>query len=449
MPSLRRHGVRSCIVCGMKTVDLDPELFIDNRRRLKSRLRPNSIAVLHANDVMPTNADGTMAFQQNADLFYLSGVNQEESILLLAPDAAERKFREILFVRETNEHIAIWEGAKLTREQAAKVSGIRTVRWLSDFPDLFRSLMLEAENVYLNTNEHARASVEVQTRDARFIAECQRKFPLHRYHRLAPLMHALRAVKSPREVEVIRRACGITRKGFLRVCKFVKPGVNEAEVEAEFAHEFIRSRAAFAYSPIIAAGANNCVLHYDANDQPCKDGQLLLLDVAAGYGNYMSDLTRTIPVSGRFTRRQRQVYDAVLRVFRAVIKEIKPGAMLKDLRKLTDQLVEKELLDLRLLKPAEIRKQDRDNPALRKYFMHGVAHPIGLDVHDVGFTQRPIAAGWVLTCEPGIYVRDEKFGIRLENTVLVTESGCEDLMPDIPIEADEIEALMSAGRRRR
>lgn len=433
----------------MKTVDLDPQLFIDNRRRLKARLLPNSIAVVHANDVMPTNADGTMPFQQNADLFYLTGVNQEETILLIAPDAAERKFREILFVRESSEHLAIWEGAKLTKEQAQKVSGIRTVRWLSDFPSIFRAMMLDAEHVYLNANEHARASVEVETREVRFIIDCQKRFPLHRYHRLARLMHELRGVKSPREIDVIRRACGITRDGLLRVLKLVKPGVNEAEVEAEFAHEFIRNKAAFAYAPIIASGQNNCVLHYVTNDQPCRNGELLLLDVAAGYGNYMSDLTRTIPVNGRFSRRQRQVYDAVLRVYRGVISAIRPGLILKDLRKLTERLMEKELLDLKLLKSSDIRKQDPDSPALRKYFMHGVAHPIGLDVHDVGVTQKPIAAGWVLTCEPGIYIREEGFGIRLENTVLVTEGGCEDLMPDIPIEAEAIEELMRLPARRR
>ena len=433
----------------MKPIPIPPKLFVENRRRLTEKLQPNSLVVLNANDLMPTNADGTFDHHQNADLFYLSGINQEETVLLLFPDADEPKHREILFVRETSEELAIWEGHKLTKAQARKVSGVENVRWLGDFPAMFHARMLEAENVYLNSNEHGRASDEVQTRDARFVRATQRKYPLHRYHRLARLMHELRAVKSPAEVDVIRRACAITRDGFLRVAKFVRPGVNEAEIEAEFAHEFIRNRATFAYQPIIAAGKNNCVLHYIANDQPCTDGQLLLLDVAAGYGNYMSDLTRTIPVNGRFTRRQRQVYNAVLRVFRGAMREIKPGLKLPDLRKATNALVEKELLDLGLLKKSQIRKQDPDNPALKKYFMHGVAHPIGLDVHDVGFTQRPIAAGWVLTCEPAIYLREEGFGIRLENTVLVTETGCEDLMPDVPIEADEIEELMATRRRRR
>jgi Xaa-Pro aminopeptidase len=433
----------------MKTIDLDPALFVENRRRLAKLLAPNSLAVLNANDVLPTNADGTMALHQNADLFYLTGVNQEETVLLVAPDAADETMREVLFVRETNDHLVTWEGHKLTKEQASRVSGVKNVRWLSDFPMLFRARMLEAENVYLNSNEHARAVVDVETRDARFVRDVQRRYPLHRYHRLARLMHELRAVKLPREVDVIRRACGITRDGFLRVTRFVRPGVNEAEVEAEFAHEFIRRRGGFAYQPIIAAGASNNVLHYVQNDQPCKAGQLLLLDVAAGYGNYMSDLTRTIPVSGRFTRRQRQVYDAVLRVFREISRRVRPGVKLPDLRKDTEQLVSEECLKLGLLKAAQVRKQDSENPAVRKYFMHGVAHPIGLDVHDVGFTQRPIAAGWVITVEPAIYVRAEGFGVRLENTVLVTADGCEDLMPDVPIEADDIERLMSRRREQR
>ena len=433
----------------MKPIAIDPKLFIENRKRLAGKLLPDSLVVVNANDVMPTNADGTMGFHQNADLFYLTGVNQEETVLLLYPDAADEKQREILFVRETSEHLETWEGHKLTKEEARKVSGVENVQWLSAFPGTFRGLMFQAENVYLNSNEHGRADDLVETRDARFVAATQRTFPLHRYHRLARLMHELRAVKSPREIQIIRRACAITRDGFARVARFVRPGVNEAEVEAEFAHEFIRNRAGFAYQPIIASGKNNNVLHYIANDQPCRKGELLLLDVAAGYGNYMSDLTRTIPVSGRFSRRQRQVYDAVLRVYRAVITEIKPGAKLPELRKTTEAFVERELLDLGLLKKSQIRKQDPDNPAVRKFFMHGVAHPIGLDVHDVGFTQCPIAAGWVVTCEPAIYLRDEGFGIRLENTVLVTETGCEDLMPDIPIEAEEIEDLMHARARRR
>jgi len=426
----------------MKAVSLPPELFVANRKRLLPRLRPRAVALFNANDIMPTNADGTMGHLQNADLFYLTGVHQEETILLLAPDAFDPNHREVLFVRETNELLAIWEGHKLTREQAAKVSGIKTVKWLSEFPTVFRTVMCEMENVYLNTNEHQRAATDVETRDARFIRDCQRKYPLHHYHRLAPLMHELRVVKSKPEVAAIQAACDLTGKGFKRVCQFVKPGVNEAEVEAEFAHEFIRAKGTFAYSPIIASGANNNVLHYVQNDQVCRKGGLLLLDVAAGLGNYMSDLTRTIPVGGKFSRRQKQVYNAVLRVFRQMSKAMVPGKTTKDLRTECEQLIAEECVGLGLLKPSQLRKQTPDNPAAKPFFMHGVAHPIGLDVHDVTYNHLKIAPGWVLTCEPAIYIQAEGFGVRLENTILVTENGQVDLMADIPIEADEIEALM-------
>jgi Xaa-Pro aminopeptidase len=427
----------------MKPVAIPAELFVHNRDRLKQRLLPRSVAIFNANDIMPTNADGTMGHLQNADLFYLTGVHQEETILLLAPNAFDPNHREVLFVRETNEQLVIWEGHKLTKEQAAAVSGVKTVKWLGEFPTVFRTVMCEAENVYLNTNEHQRAATEVETRDARFIRECQQKYPLHRYQRLAPLMHELRVVKSKHEVAAIQAACDLTGRGFKRVCRFVKPGVNEAEVEAEFAHEFIRAKGTFAYGPIIASGANNNVLHYLQNDQPCKKGELLLLDVGAGLGNYMSDLTRTIPVSGRFTRRQKQVYNAVLRVFRQMSKAMVPGKTTKDLRTECERLIAEECVGLGLLKASALKKQTRDNPAAKPYFMHGVSHPIGLDVHDVTYNHLKIAPGWVLTCEPAIYIREEGFGVRLENTVLVTEKGQVDLMAKIPIEADEIEHLMN------
>ncbi len=422
---------------------MSPALFTLNRERLAKRLLPRSLAVLNANDILPTNADGSMAFLQNADLFYLSGVNQEETILLLAPDAFDPNQREILFVRQPNELLATWEGHKLTQEQAAKISGVKTVKWLSDFPVIFRQLMCELENVYLNSNEHQRAEVTVETREARFVRDCQKHFPLHRYHRLARLMHELRCVKSPHEIDAIIAACDLTGKGFKRVCRFVKPGVNEAEVEAEFAHEFIRHKGHFAYGPIIAGGANNNILHYNQNDQPCRKGDLLLLDVAAGLGNYLSDLTRTIPISGRFTRRQKQVYHAVLRVFRAQVTALVPGKTTKDLRTECEERIAKECVDLGLLKLSEIKRQKPDEPAVKKYFMHGVSHPLGLDVHDVTYNHYKIAPGWVLTVEPGIYIPQEGFGVRLENTVLVTEKGQLDLMAHIPIEADEIEALMN------
>jgi len=426
----------------MKAVPLPAALFTLNRERLVKKLLPRSLAILNANDLMPTNADGTMGHLQNADLFYLTGVHQEETILLLAPAAFDPNHREILFVRQPNEHLAIWEGHKLTKDQATAVSGIKNVKWLTDFPGIFRQVMCELDNVYLNANEHQRADATVETRDARFVRECRRQYPLHHYQRLAPLMHELRAVKSAHEVDAIKAACDLTGRGFKRVCKFVRPGVNEAGVEAELAHEFIRHKGQFAYPPIIAAGANNNILHYNQNDQPCKQGDLLLLDVAAGLGNYMSDLTRTIPISGRFTRRQRRVYDAVLRIFRAQVAACVPGKTTKDLRQECEERTAKECVDLGLLRMSELKKQKPDEPAVRKFFMHGVSHPIGLDVHDVTYAHFKIAPGWVLTVEPGIYVPAEGFGVRLENTVLVTANGPQDLMADIPIEAGEIEHLM-------
>ena len=426
----------------MKAVPLPSALFTQNREGLVRKLPARSVAVLNANDLMPTNADGIMGHSQNADLFYLTGVNQEETILLLAPDAFDRQHREILFVRQPNEQLAIWEGHKLTKDQATAISGITNVKWLTDFPGIFRQVICEMEHVYLNTNEHQRADVAVETRDQRFIRDCRAKFPLHHYQRLAPLMHELRAVKSAYEIDAIKAACNLTGRGFRRVCKFLKPGVNETEVEAEFAHEFIRHKGQFAYPPIIAGGTNNNILHYNQNDQPCKPGELLLLDVAAGLGNYMSDLTRTIPVSGKFTRRQKQVYNAVLRIFRAQVAACIPGKTTKDLRLECEERTARACVDLGLLKMSDLKKQKPDEPVVKKFFMHGVSHPIGLDVHDVTYNHFKLAPGWVVTVEPGIYLRSEGFGVRLENTVVVTENGPLDLMEDIPIEPGDIEQLM-------
>ena len=427
----------------MRYSSIDPQLFVSNRERLRHLMLPNSLAVLNANDVLPTNADGSLAMRASSDLFYLSGVEQEESILLIYPEADDEKHREILFLREATPLMETWEGHKLSREEARKISGIENVMWLSEFPRLFHRLMCECEHVYLNSNEHKRAVIEVETREARFVADCLRRYPLHRYHRLARLMHQLRVVKSPLEMDLIRQAAALTDRGFRRVLKFVRPGVTETEIEAEFAHEFIRGGGGFAYLPIIASGRNACVLHYIENTATCRKGDLLLLDVAANYANYNSDLTRTIPIGGRFTRRQKQVYTAVLRVFRQSVKNLVPGKLPKDWQKEAEQLVEKELVDLGLLTTRQIKKQDPDNPALKKYFMHGVGHPIGLDVHDVGITTEPMATGWVMTVEPGIYIPEENFGVRIENTILVGEKENVDLMADVPIEAEEIEELMN------
>ena len=417
-------------------------LFVENRARLRALLRPNSLAVVNANDVLPTNADGSLRLVPNADLFHLTGLEQEETILLLYPDAHDEKMREMLFIRDVAPDLEIWEGHKLTKEEARAVSGIERVHWLSEFPRVFHRLMCECEHVYLNSNEHKRAVIEVETRESRFVADVMRRYPLHDYQRLARLMHQIRVVKSADEVELIRKACALTGKGFRRLLKFVKPGVNEMEIEAELSREFIRGGGNFAYTPIIARGPNACALHYISNCDECRKGDLLLLDVAASFANYNSDLTRTIPVSGRFTPRQKQVYHAVLRVFRQCSDNLKPGKLVKDWQKEAESLIEKELVDLKLLTTREIKKQNPDSPAFKKYFMHGVGHPIGLDVHDVGLTTEPMQAGWVMTVEPAIYIREEGFAVRLENCVLIGENGNTDLMADIPIEASEIEAAM-------
>ena len=393
---------------------------------------------------MPTSADGSMMFIQNTDIFYLSGIDQEESILVIFPDSNEEAHREILFLKETNEHIAIWEGHKYTKEEAIIASGVRKIYWMKDFATVFNTLMCEAENVYLNSNEHLRAVVEVQTRDARFIKFCQEKYPLHTYHRSAPIMHELRAVKSKYEVEAMQHACDITEKGFRRLLGFVKPGVMEYEIEAELIHEFVRNRSrGFAYGPIIASGLNACVLHYVENNKECKAGEVILMDVAAEYGNYASDLTRCLPVSGKFTKRQKDVYNAVLRVMRGAIKMLAVGNNITDYHRAVGKLMETELIGLGLLNKDEVAKQNPDAPLYKKYFMHGTSHFLGLDVHDVGSRYRPFEAGMVYTCEPGIYIPEENLGIRLEDDILITASGPIDLMANIPIEADEIEALMA------
>lgn len=426
----------------MRHDPLPQSLFIENRARLAKLLPPRSIAIVNANDILPTNADGSILMRANSDLFYLTGVEQEESILVLFPDGDDEKFREVLFLREPNEHNELWEGHKLRKDEAQKLSGVSQIKWSQDFWSTLRRLICEAENVFINLNEHKRSSNEVETRDERFIREVQRKYPLHTYRRLAPLLHQCRVVKSDAEVAVIQRACDLTGKAFKRVLKFTKPGRTETEVEAEFAHEFIRNRARFAYEPIVATGKNACCLHYQENVAPLKDGQLLLLDVGSAYANYASDMTRTIPVSGKFTKRQRAVYDAVLRVLRASTQRLKPGVLPKDWQKAAEAQMTEELLKLGLLKPSDIKKQTADAPAVKKYFMHGLGHPIGLDVHDVGDTTKPMQAGWVMTVEPGIYIPKEEMAIRLEDTVLVTENGPVNLMGKIPLEADEIEALM-------
>lgn len=428
----------------MRYLPIDKSLFIHNRSNFVKHLAPNSLALFNSNDIMPTNADGTMPFRQNNDVFYLSGIDQEETVLVIFPDAPDEKFKEILFLKETSELIAIWEGHKYSKEEARQQSGIQTIYWLSEFESVLHILMGLCENVYLNSNEHSRATVEVQTRDARFIDWCKSHFPLHTYKRLSPIMHQLRAIKSEIEVDLMQTACNITEKGFRRVLSFIQPNVTEFEIEAEFIHEFIRNRSeGFAYTPIIASGFNACVLHYIDNNQVCKDGDVLLMDVAAEYANYASDMTRSVPVNGKFTTRQKAVYQAVLRVMRTASKMLVIGNIWDEYHKAVGELMEKELVDLGLLTMEDIKNQDADYPAYKKYFMHGTSHFLGLDVHDVGNKYRRFEAGMVFTCEPGIYIREENLGIRLENNFLITEKGNIDLMQNIPIEWEEIEDLMN------
>lgn len=429
----------------MKYLPIGKELFEYNRKRIKPLLnKEGAIAILNSNDIMPTNADGTMPFKQNSDIFYLSGIDQEESILVLFPGHPDENLREILFIKETNEHIAIWEGHKYTKEEATQTSGIKTVYWLSQFESIFTTLMAQAKYVYLNSNEHIRAVVEVETRDARFVKWCKEKFPLHQYERLAPVMHELRAVKSEKEIELMQYACNITEKGFRRILQFVKPGVMEYEIEAEFAHEFIRNRSkGFAYQPIIASGFNACILHYVQNNAECKDGDVILFDVGAEYANYNADMSRSIPVNGRFTDRQKAVYNAVLHVMKGAMNILKPGTTISEYHKEVGKIMESQLIKLGLLSKSQVQNQDPKNPLYKKYFMHGTSHHLGLDVHDVGNVQRKIEPGMVFTVEPGIYIREENLGIRLENNIVITQEGYIDLMKNIPVEAEEIEELMN------
>lgn len=427
----------------MRTEPLDAKTATANRQRLSRLLPAKSVAILNANDVFPTNADGTFALRANSDLFHLTGIEQEETILLLFPDADDSRFREILFIRDSKPEHELWEGHKLTADEARQISGVQQVQLVSDFDATLHRIICEAEHVYLNTNEHRRANADVQTRDDRFISEIRKRYQLHEFRRLAPLMHSIRAVKLPGEIALIQKACALTGRGFKRVLKMVRPGVNEREVEAELAHEFIRGHGRFAYDPIVASGANACVLHYTENSMEMKDGDLVLLDVAASVSNYNSDLTRTVPVNGKFTKRQREVYDAVLRVLKHSMKQLKPGLKISSWQANAESMMTGELLKLNLLKKEDIKKTKSGASPAKKYFMHGLGHPIGLDVHDVGDTSKPLKAGWVMTVEPGIYIPEERMGIRLENTVLITEKGSRNLMSDIPLEAAEIEDWMA------
>ena len=428
----------------MKYQPISKKLFEHNRALFSTHLNTQSLAVFCSNDKMPTNADGTMPFKQNSDLFWMSGVDQEESKLVIFPGCLNPKHREILFLKETSDLISIWEGEKLSKEKAYNVSGISTVYWNSQFEDVFNELMKEAESIYLNSNDHTRSTSKVQTQTDRFNDWCKRNFSTKQYIKSAPIMHDLRSVKHPVEIELLQHACNITEKGFRRVLRFVKAGVMEYEIEAEYMHEFLINRSkGFAYEPIIASGRNACVLHYIDNNKVCLDGDVILMDVGAEYANYSSDMTRCVPVNGRFTRRQKDVYNAVLNVMKQARSMLKPGVLLSDYHKEVGLIMQSELIGLGLINQHDIDKQDPKNPAYRKYFMHGTSHFLGLDVHDVGHFDKPIKEGMVFTCEPGIYILEENLGIRLENDLVITNDKPFDLMTNIPLEPEEIEDLMN------
>ena len=408
-------------------------------------MKPKSVAVFNSNDIFPIGADSTMPFQQARDIFYLTGADQEETMLVLFPDAPNKDHREMLFVRETNDHIAVWEGEKLTKEKATEISGIRSIYWLKEFDKIFFEVMTQAERVYFNTNEHYRQSVETETREDRFIQKTKEKFPAHSWERSNPILQRLRSVKDKIEIDLMQQACNITEKGFRRLLNFVKPGVWEYEIEAELMHEFLRNRSrGFAYTPIIASGNSANVLHYIENNQQCKKGDLLLLDVGAEYANYSSDMTRTIPVSGKFSKRQREVYNAVNKVKNDATKMLVPGNYWKEYHEEVGKLMTKALLDLKLLDKADVKNEDPNWPAYKKYFMHGTSHHIGLDTHDYGVLWEKMTENMVFTVEPGIYIPEEGFGVRLEDDVVIQKKGEPfNLMRNIPIEAEEIEEIMN------
>ena len=430
----------------MKYHSIDSALFVKNRIKFAAQMQSSALAVFNSNDVFSTGADSTLPFHQHRNIFYLSGVDQEESILILFPDAKNSMHKEILFLKETNEHIAIWEGSKLSKKQATEVSGVQTVYWLSDFDSIFDILMKEAEIVYFNNNNHYRKAVEMETREDRFIKRVKSNYPKHRIENNFSIMESLRGVKEPEEIELIRKACNITEKGFRRVLGFVEPGVMEYEIEAEYVHEFLKNRSkGFSYTPIIGSGYNACVLHYIENNQRCNDGDMLLMDVGAEYANYSSDMTRTIPVNGRFTARQKAVYQAVLNVKNEATQMLVSGTLWEAYHKEVGKIMTSELLGLGLLDKASLQNQDPKKPAYKKYFMHGTSHHMGLDTHDYGALKTPMVENMVFTVEPGIYIPEEKMGIRLEDDVVVQSSGAPiNLMKDIPIEIDAIESLMNA-----
>lgn len=428
----------------MRYEPINPELFRLNRKRFSKLMKPDSIAIFHSNDLMPRNGDTFFPFKQNSDLFYLSGLDQEESMLVLFPDCIKENFRELIFIKHTDEKTALWEGKKYSKEEARLISGVERVYWLEDLPIILHELVLLAENIYLNTNEQDNFHSKVVTHNLRHIREMKDKYPLHQFCRSQPLLKQMAMIKSSHEVRLIEKAIDITNKAFRRTLGFIQPGVMEYEIEAEITHEFISNRAnGHAYAPIIASGPNTCVLHYTMNTRKCQAGELILMDFGAEYANYASDITRTLPVSGKFTNRQRNVYEAVLRILRQATQLLVPGNTLEDLNQKVGLLMQEELLELGLLKPYEVKNQNQAYPAYKYFFMHSVSHHLGRDVHDLSSRYMPFQAGMILTVEPGIYIRKENIGIRLENIVLITDDSPINLAKDIPIEVEEIENLMN------
>ena len=428
----------------MKYITPDASLFVLNRKNFAQRLKPKSIAIFNANDEQLRSGDQNFAFKQNPDLFYLSGIDQEQSILILFPDCPNPLYREVLFLRQTNDHIKVWEGHKYTKEEAKKASGLEQVFWLDEFWTVLQSIIHYAENIYLNTNENDRLVFEVPYRDLRFIQQLKERYPLHQYERSALILRDLRPVKSEIEVQLTKKACEITRDAFVRVLKFTKPGVTEYEIEAEIIHEFIRQRATgHAYNPIIASGPNANILHYNDNNQVCKAGDVILFDFGAEYANYNADMSRSIPVSGRFTPRQKDVYNAVLRVMRAATKMLVAGTIWNEYHDEVGRIMEAELIGLGLLDKQAVAKQNPAAPLYKKFFMHGTSHHLGIDVHDFASRYKAFEVGNILTCEPGIYIPEEGLGIRIENNILITKNGNIDLMADIPVEVEELEDIMN------
>jgi len=428
----------------MKYPTIDQSLFILNRKNFNKHLKNNSLAIFNASDEFPRSGDQNFVFKQNPDLFYLSGIDQEQTILLLYPDCPNPLYREVLFLRQTNDYIKVWEGYKYTKEQALATSGIKSIFWLEDFDNILHSIVNYADSIYLNTNENDRYAHTVPYRDIRFINEIRSKYPLHHFERSAPIMRGLRAIKSEVEIELTKKACAITRDAFVRVLKFIKPGVKEYEIEAEIIHEFIRQGGTgHAYTPIIASGHNANILHYNDNNQECKAGDVILFDFGAEYANYNADMSRSVPVSGRFTQRQKQVYNAVLHVMKEATKLIVDGTVWNTYHEQVGEIMTEQLINLGLISTDDVKKQSATWPAYKKYFMHGTSHHLGIDVHDFAGRYTPFATGNILTVEPGIYIPEEGLGIRLENNILITSNGNIDLMADIPVEAEEIEDIMN------